>query len=287
MACFNYGQVDTATERMGRSFEVLSRDEPDADLATLAGQLARFRYLLDDLDGAIEPLEFALEIAEALMLPSVISDALNTKGLIVAQRGRREEGLGLMRHALEIALESDLTESGLRAYFNLAYLTACRDWIEEAVAIDEKGLDLARRRGSRLWEESFRGHLRTDRFFLGEWDRFDYPPLEELRDDGWDALPWSLRLDYAGLTVPIHVARGRLQEARDILANVPSEQRAEAQERASVAVGQAALARGEGRHEAALELTEETCSLRGNGRVRSSPLQGSSCGRPGLCARPG
>jgi class 3 adenylate cyclase/tetratricopeptide (TPR) repeat protein len=263
MACFNHGQVDTATERMGRSYEVLSRDEGDADTATLAGQLARFRFLLDDLEGAIEPLELALQIAESLLLPGVLSDALNTKGLIAAQRGHREEALGLMRHALDIALEHDLGESAMRAYFNLSYLMAGRDRVEDAKAIDEQGRDLARRRGNRQWEESFTGHLRGNRFFLGEWDGID-PPTEELRAHSWDELAWSLRLDFAGVAVPILVARGRLEEAAEILAHVPSESRAEAQERASIAVGRAALARGEGRWEEALELARDAYSLRGS-----------------------
>jgi class 3 adenylate cyclase/tetratricopeptide (TPR) repeat protein len=262
MTRFNHGQVDVATERMGRSFEVLVRDEPDADVAMLASQLARFRYLLDDLDGALEPLEFALGTAEALMLPAVLSDCLNTKGLIVSQLGHKEEGLALIRHALDLALEHDLGEATLRAYFNLSFLTACRDRLEEAGRLDEEGLALARRRGNRQWEESFIGHLRGNHYFLGDWD-YARPSLDELRETPWDALVWSLRLDFAALVVPIDVARGELDEAREILSYVPEEPRAETQERAGIGVGRAALARAEGRHTDALALLEETSLMRG------------------------
>jgi class 3 adenylate cyclase/tetratricopeptide (TPR) repeat protein len=262
MACFNHGQVDVATERMGRSFEVLSRDEPDADVAMLAGQLARFRFLLDDLDGALEPLEFALEIAEMLILPAVLSDALNTKGLIVAQRGRREEGLALMRHALELALEHDFAEGASRGYFNLSYLMAGRDRFADANAADEAGLELARRRGSRQWEESFSSHLRGSRFILGDWDEVDVP-ADELKERTWDELLWSLRLDYVGLMVPMQAARGQLEEAREIMARVPSEERAELQERAGVAVGRSAFAWAAGNHEEALDRALDAASLRG------------------------
>jgi class 3 adenylate cyclase/tetratricopeptide (TPR) repeat protein len=263
MARFNHGQVDEATERMGRSFEVLSRDEPDADLAMLAGQLARFRFLLDDLAGAIEPLEFALEIAEGLVLPGVLSDALNTKGLIAAQRGHREEALGLMRHALDIAVENDLGESALRAYFNLSFLMAGRDRIEDAGAIDEQGRAFARRRGNRRWEEEFTGHLRNNRFFLGDWDELT-PLTDQLDNRSWDDLIWAVRLDFAGVMIPLYVARGQLADARRILGYVPSEPRVEMQERASIAIGRAAFARGEGGHEKALEFVVEACSLRGS-----------------------
>jgi class 3 adenylate cyclase/tetratricopeptide (TPR) repeat protein len=259
MACFNHGQVDLATERMGRSYEILSRDEPDADLATLAGQLARFRFLLDDFDGALGPLEFALEIAESLFLPGVLSDALNTKGLIATQLGRREEGLALMRHALDIALEHDLTESALRAYFNLSFLTMGRDRVEEAIRNDELGRELARRRGNRQWEETFEGHLRGTRFFLGEWLELE-PRLEEGAPPSWDGLAWTIRLELVGVIVPVRAARGELEEARRILGLVPAEAPVESQERAAVAVARAALAVGERRWADALEHAAEAYS---------------------------
>jgi hypothetical protein len=65
------------------------------------------------------------------------------------------------------------------------------------------------------------------------------------------------------IIVPIHVARGELREAREILALVPTEPRAEVQERASIAVGRAVLARAEGRHEEALAEAEAACTSRG------------------------
>ncbi|HSB37882.1 MAG TPA: adenylate/guanylate cyclase domain-containing protein [Gaiellaceae bacterium] len=261
MACFNHGEVDVATERMGRSYEILSRDEPDADLAMLAGQLARFRFLLDDFDGALEPLDFALEIAEALFLPDVLSDALNTKALIVTQQGRREEGLALMRHARDIAVQHDLSESAVRAYFNLSYLTMGRDRIEEAIRYDQEGLDFARRRGNRQWEETFEGHIRGSRFLVGDWDGLD-APLEEVGSRSWVELSWTQRLHFAGVIVPLHVARGELEQARQVMAFVPAEARAEAQERAAVDVARTALAVGEGRWADSLEHAAEAYSPR-------------------------
>jgi len=264
MACFNHGQIDAATERMSRSFEVLSKDEPDADLALLGAQLGRFRYLQDyDFENALEPLEFALEIAESLRLPDLISEALNTKALILSTLGRREEGLALMRHALTIALESDRPDHALRAYFNLAFLAAAVDRQDEARALDEHGIELARRRGNRQWEESFMGHLRAYDFWVGQWDALNRPDAEVL-ERGWDSLVWSLRLDVAGLYVPVDVARGRLDEARELLAYVPTERRAETQERAGIAIGRAALARGERRFEQSLELLADVVDPSGS-----------------------
>ncbi len=262
MACFNYGQVDEATERMSRSYEVLSHDEPDADLAMLAGQLARYRFLLGDLDGIDEPLEYALDAAESLILPDVVSDALNTKGMLVAQRGRREEGLGILRHGLDVALEHDLPEAAFRGYFNLSFLLAGRDRWADATAADEAGLELARRRGNRQWEESFNSHLRGNGFVLGDWDAADLP-VAELEETEWDALAWSVRLDYANAALSLNVERGRLEAARAIMAHVPEKERAETQERGSIALGRSALARGEGRYEDALRWAVDAASLGG------------------------
>jgi class 3 adenylate cyclase/tetratricopeptide (TPR) repeat protein len=263
MACFNFGQVDEATERMGRSFEVLSRDEPDADLAMLAGQLARCRFLLGDLDGMVEPLEYAVNAAESLILPDVLSDALNTKGMFVAQRGRREEGLGILRHGLELALENELTEEALRGYFNLSFLLGGRDRWADATANDEAGLELARRRGNRQWEESFKSHLLGNGFILGEWDAAAALPLAELDEADWDAIQWSTRLDYAAPVVIANVERGRLEVAKSILMHVPAEERVETQERGAIALGRAAVARGEGRYEDALRWAVEAAALGG------------------------
>src|SRR5262249_41314889 len=81
----------------------------------------------------------------------------------------------------------------------------------------------------------------------------------------WDEVPWSRRLDFVGLVVPVAAARGRLDEARRIMAHAPTEERAEIQERASVAIGRYSLAFAEGRYEDALEGGLEAAALRGTG----------------------
>src|SRR5205823_5549110 len=141
-----------------RSYEVLREDEPDEDLAMLAAQLGRFLWFTGRVEEAQHPIEFALRIAESLRLPEVLSEALNTKSLIKVSGGRKEEALALLRHALEIALEHDLTSAAQRAYFNLAYRAAGRDRYDESIAINEQGLELARRRGDRGWEQAFISH---------------------------------------------------------------------------------------------------------------------------------
>src|SRR5205823_4900619 len=63
------GRIEQGLENMERAFEVLSTEEPDADLASLAAQLGRFLFFRGQADLALERIETALGIAEALGVP--------------------------------------------------------------------------------------------------------------------------------------------------------------------------------------------------------------------------
>ena len=81
---------------------MLSAEEADEDLATLAAELGRLHFFNGELDVAAERIEVALDIAESLWLPEVLSQALNTKSGIVAAGGAPTEGLALLAHALNV-----------------------------------------------------------------------------------------------------------------------------------------------------------------------------------------
>ena len=76
---------------------------------------ARLRFFLGDTETAAERVERALEIAEALVLPDVLVDALNTKHLVLTTRGREEEALALIEHAIAIGREHAPTRAFSRA----------------------------------------------------------------------------------------------------------------------------------------------------------------------------
>src|SRR5207248_5877371 len=109
------GDVGPAIERMERSFTVLVKEEQDPDLAVLAAQIARFQFFTGDLQTSLERVELALEIAETMWLPGVISDGLQTKANVLAARSRREESLALLERALKIAVENDYPIAAARA----------------------------------------------------------------------------------------------------------------------------------------------------------------------------
>src|SRR4029078_9286208 len=85
---------------------------------TLAAELGRLHFFRGEIDLAARRIDTAIEIAESLWLREVLSQGLNTQALITGFGGRSEQALALYKHALELALEHDLTAAALRAYNN-------------------------------------------------------------------------------------------------------------------------------------------------------------------------
>jgi class 3 adenylate cyclase/tetratricopeptide (TPR) repeat protein len=167
---WDLGHIEEGLHRMERSFEVLKDDPPDEDLATLAAQLGRLYFFHGDLDAALGPLETALAMAESLWLPAVLSEAINTKAVLLGARGRYEEGLALYRHALELALEHDVPAAAFRAFFNLGHELSMRDRHDEALELSRRGVALARKLGNRQYELNLLGPMAAALVMKGDWD---------------------------------------------------------------------------------------------------------------------
>ena len=123
--------------------------EKAAALAELSKNLA---YHGDSAE-ALEAADAALTIAEPLQESRTVIQAFNTISLVRGKQGRLEEAIALRRHALELALEHELTDQALLVYNNLADVPLQRDSFAEAVAVAEPGLALAKARGNRRWEQ--------------------------------------------------------------------------------------------------------------------------------------
>ena len=251
------GQIDTAAERMARSFEILRDDEPDEDLAMLAAQLARIHWFTGHPEKSVEPLEFALEIAESLFLPAVLAEALNTKNLLLINSGRRQEGEALLRHALRLAQEHGIQTSAFRAQFNLSYHINGEDRYEEALEIDREALEQAQRRGDRGWAWAFLGHLRQGNYLLGNWGDFDATDEEivEMLEAGTRA-----RLDLLVIHPHVYLHTGRLDRLQWLLERLP-EPSAEVQDTAAHALAHTAHARAENRLADALAKAEDVLAM--------------------------
>jgi len=248
------GGIEEAFEQMQQAFEVLVHEEQDADLATLAAQLGRILFFMGRSDEALERLELALTIAEALRLPEVLSQALNTRGLILSGRGRPEEGSLMLRHALDVALEHDLSFAALRAINNLAAFEATADRYESSVELADRGRDLARRVGDRFWELSAAIGTLDELTALGRWDEAEArleeaPPIDEL--------PEQLRLNAMSM-ITLFVLRGELSRAREHLGKFSETATSkDFQTRAAYRRHEGTILLAEGRAAEALAIAEE------------------------------
>ncbi len=168
-ANFLLGRPGEGVAEMEEAYAVLAAGEPNADLARLAAQIGRLTGMAGDVPRAREPLERAIDIAEALDLPDVLSEALNTKGLWrITSTHRREEGRSLMLGALRVALDGDVPQSAMRAYFNLSFE---REGVDDyGHDYDREGLAIAERTGDQQWRRSFLLHLAFSATELGDWD---------------------------------------------------------------------------------------------------------------------
>jgi class 3 adenylate cyclase/tetratricopeptide (TPR) repeat protein len=183
-AMWDRSMLDEALARMQPAFETLKDDEPDADVAMLAAQLGRVQFFEGHLDEAIEAIEFALDVAEALWLPETLSEAMNTKALITAARNRPEESLALLQRSLEIAQEHDVPSATIRAYINLANEMFERDRYDDADRLDHEAIALCRRMGWSGLEWFVQMHVASHLWLWGRWDELlammrDAPTPEE------------------------------------------------------------------------------------------------------------
>jgi tetratricopeptide (TPR) repeat protein len=182
----------------------------------LIAQAARLHFFHGDYDDALKLADQALEIADPRQYFAVLSEALNTKSLVLDMRGRSEESIALLQHALDLAVEHDIPASLSRARFNLAYFLIKRDRLDEALEQDQKDLAHARLMGNRLAEALVDMHLVFDNWALGRWD-------EVLRMLDETPLPAEVTKEHS-LLVTKHmigtltlVARGDLERAHRIM----------------------------------------------------------------------
>ncbi|MDP9250063.1 MAG: AAA family ATPase, partial [Chloroflexota bacterium] len=254
-------QLREGLARMEQAFEVLSGDEPDDELATLAAQIGRLCWFTGAMDLAEERLDFALRIAEDQLLWEVLSQALNTKSLLLISRRRYQEADALLRQALVIAQEHDLPWAMERAMFNMADRLNTHGRYEEALQLDLEGRALGRRRGDRTHESMCMMHLCFDYFPLGRWDDLmqvvaDVEDPEVEVQGAWAAFIRSL-------AIPVLVARGQIEELEERYR--PMEQVSDAgevQDRFYVALTRARVRRAQGKLDDALEAAELAVSMR-------------------------
>jgi class 3 adenylate cyclase/tetratricopeptide (TPR) repeat protein len=248
---FSSGKLADAIERMELAYSVLETDNPDEDFAYFLSQLARYHYFAGNFDLCEERNERALALAERLRLPEVLSHALNTKGLLATQHGRWETGRALIRHALEIALESDIPGAMARGYTNLSVAEQRLGNLAATEELTLRSLELARRVGDRQGEWFTLGNLSESYFDTGKWDEV-VSMAEELPPE-LEASALALHANMAGIARH----RGDVTTTRRTLDKISSyAHSASFQDRNTYGVVNYNVLMVEGRPEEALALVE-------------------------------
>jgi tetratricopeptide (TPR) repeat protein len=153
--------------------EPFRTSQPDANRLLQAEALAELGAIAvfgGELDHAGPLLEDALSTLEQEQSWSALTDALITRAVYLIYRHRHEEGIGVLRQALTLAQQYDITSMVLRAMVNLAQVSIERDHLAEAVEEVTEALVIARERGDRQWELRLIGQQVWPLTVLGRWD---------------------------------------------------------------------------------------------------------------------
>ncbi|HEY7207152.1 MAG TPA: adenylate/guanylate cyclase domain-containing protein [Gaiellaceae bacterium] len=219
VALWSLDRVDEALATLRPAFDALLREEPDVDVGRLAAEIARIEYFAGDFERARERIELAIDIAEEYADMALISQALNTKSLLL-KASRPHERHALLLESLRIAEEYDLTEPMLRAINNLTVHAAETDHPAEGDELLERGLALARARGHRHLTTWFGSSLVTQRIEAGEWDDAFVVAQDVLPEGGDQPVP---ALTAALFLAKVCFERGDDAAARSWLARIPLE----------------------------------------------------------------
>ena len=207
------GRLDEAQAQL-ESFR--SNDEQGIDQTVRAEALAELGRVLM-LRGAVEEagplLEEALRTLELDQSWPALTTALINRAIFLIYSHRREEAVGVLRHALSLAEEHALPSIALRARFNLAAASLERDQFAEAIEQVNQGLVLARERGDRALERQLLGQMVAPMAALGHWSDAMAVGATLLDSEDLDSLAASAFL------APIAAARGdeeTLQRCRSL-----------------------------------------------------------------------
>ena len=250
---FREGHPPRAVERLEAALAELEEEDPDEDVATVAAQLGRFLVLNRQLDLAAPHLERALELAEALDLPEVFCQALTSKSVLFTTRNRLQEARILLGGALDRALANDLHWSALRAINNLGVVLESSDEYADAVELIDRGLELARRVGNRVWERNLAGGAVSSLVLLGRWEEA-LARVSETSDGPAEAVLLTH-------LATVHSERGDTTRAKTQL-DAPILQASEdVQARTALGVAEATILRKEGRLREAIDRAESVLAI--------------------------
>ena len=168
-AVIRLGRSSDAADRLADAVEVLTTEPRLGDeLASANCWLGRALMFISDYQGASAATDAALATAQAHTLPTVWSEALDTKGLIRQLTGRIDEAQREFAAAIEIAARHDLTHVSARLLGNAANLSCLWD-LPGAAVQSQAAIEADRRLGDRHLEGMSVSNLIAVHPLTGDW----------------------------------------------------------------------------------------------------------------------
>jgi class 3 adenylate cyclase/tetratricopeptide (TPR) repeat protein len=250
------GRGEQARSRLEAAFAAVADDEPDENVVEVAARLGAAHALGGNFEQAREPNEFALRHSQALRLPQQLIRGLHTKAQLARASRRPEEVFALLRHAVRVTLEHDLTEAASVSYINLSDACFRNDRYSEALDALADALALARRVGSRNRELFILAETSYALAMSGRWEEalaiYQEMPEDQLRTNS------ALSSVLSGV-LEILIHQGRIEDAGSLFALLEYLQGVpEIQDRAIQGGARAALLCAEGRYRDAFEAGADT-----------------------------
>jgi DNA-binding CsgD family transcriptional regulator/tetratricopeptide (TPR) repeat protein len=152
--------------------------------ARILGSLAQTLMLLGHFQEAARVGREAVSVARAVEATSIEAHALCTIGVAEAWSAEGDEGVVLLRRALELARELGDPDVGFRATLNLTTALALLGRRDEAIELTAEAIEQARRDGLEVaYGNPLRGNIAEALFNAGRW--------AEARETIRTALEWS------------------------------------------------------------------------------------------------
>lgn len=190
---------------------LLPADQPSVELARVLAEHGRGLMLTSRFRDAEQRCRDAIAMARAVGARSEEGHATNTLGVCVAEMGRPDEGLGMLRDALAIATEVGDPDGLSRAYINLVQTLFDCGRLEEAVAVVEE-VKASGALGSGIVNTELNGAEALLR--LGRWDESNEALIGLTRGAGLCSVGREL------LLALLRIRGGSLAEAEGLLASV-------------------------------------------------------------------
>jgi predicted ATPase/class 3 adenylate cyclase len=163
------GETTRAPELLAEAVDLLEREPPGPELVRAYTHTARDHMFAGRQVECFEWAEKAIELAETLGIREQSMRALQCRGFARWELGDRE-GLDDLREALRMGLESGFGDDVAAAYINLGDVTWWADGPAAGLAVYEKGMEFASRRGIAFREQWLRAQSVWPLFELGRWD---------------------------------------------------------------------------------------------------------------------